>query len=580
MSLLKVFRRFWHDKGKLLPHPVLRRRLVVESLEPCALLSAAPAPFPVATHHMTVADLPAAAQQAISSVIGQQAKLTASDGAPDEGFGQSVAISGNTVVVGAPYTVVDSDIVQGAAYVFTESGAGWVQVAELTASDGVPGDNFGWSVSISGNTVAVGAPGTTVGYGSTYQGAAYLFREPGSGWANMTQTAKLTASDGAAQDYFGWSVSISGNTVVVGAEHKTVGGNYDQGAAYVFTEPASGWANTTQTARLTTSDSTEFDGFGASISISGNTIVVGYSMHGIGQVAADVFTEPSSGWANMTQTAELNVSDVAAGEIFGNVSISGNTVVVDAYTLPPVTPGAALAFLTATPAMADAVSGQRTAYLFTKPVFGWANMTETAILLPSGDTAYGAGGAVISGNTVVVGAPGAAYLFTKSVFGWANMTQTTMLTASDGEQLGGGLAISGNTVVVGGGDGVIDGNAMPLAVYLFGRTTATPLTITSTPVKSATIGRKYSYQLKTDASASQKITFSLGAAPAGMSINASTGLVTWVPNFFQTGLSNVTVVAADQFGDLAQQTFSVDVSVFAPYGPFAPTKWGLVFGVE
>ena len=102
-----------------------------------------------------------------------------------------------------------------------------------------------------------------------------MFTEPGSGWANMTQTAKLTASDGAAGDDFGYSVSISGNTVVVGASRATVGGNSGQGAAYVFTEPGSGWANMTQTAKLTASDGAADDDFGDSVSISGNTVVVG-----------------------------------------------------------------------------------------------------------------------------------------------------------------------------------------------------------------------------------------------------------------------------------------------------------------
>ena len=89
------------------------------------------------------------------------------------------------------------------------------QTAKLTASDGAAGDDFGSSVSISGNTVVVGA--RCHGRRNSHQGAAYVFTEPGSGWANMTQTAKLTASDGAADDDFGYSVSISGNTVVVGA---------------------------------------------------------------------------------------------------------------------------------------------------------------------------------------------------------------------------------------------------------------------------------------------------------------------------------------------------------------------------
>ena len=123
---------------------------------------------------------------------------------------------------------------------FTEPGSGWAnmtQTAKLTASDGAAGDYFGSSVSISGNTVVVGANGATVGANSS-QGAAYVFTESGSGWANMTQTAKLTASDGAVDDAFGFSVSISGNTMVVGAVDAKIGANTGQGAAYVFGSPA------------------------------------------------------------------------------------------------------------------------------------------------------------------------------------------------------------------------------------------------------------------------------------------------------------------------------------------------------
>ena len=108
------------------------------------------------------------------------------------------------------------------------------QTAKLTASDGMADDNFGDSVAISGNTLVVGALNATVG-GNPAQGAAYVFTEPSSGWADTTQTAKLTASDGAAGDCFGCSVSISGNTVVVGAVSATViGDNVGPGAAYVF----------------------------------------------------------------------------------------------------------------------------------------------------------------------------------------------------------------------------------------------------------------------------------------------------------------------------------------------------------
>ena len=165
-----------------------------------------------------------------------------------------------------------------------EPGSGWAdmtQTAKLTASDGAGGDYFGYSVSISGDTVAVGAYDATVG-GNLYQGAAYVFVEPGSGWADMTQTAKLTASDGAGGDSLGVSVSIDGDTVVIGSPVATVGGNSGQGAAYVFTEPGSGWADMTQTAKFTASDGAADDYFGNSISISGDTIVVGVSNATVG----------------------------------------------------------------------------------------------------------------------------------------------------------------------------------------------------------------------------------------------------------------------------------------------------------
>ena len=138
-----------------------------------------------------------------------------------------------------------------------------------------------------------------------------------------------------------------------------------------------------------------------------------------------------------------------------------------------------------------------------------------------------------------------------------------------GDGFGEEVAISGNTVVV--GDYLIGSDNYQGSAYVFDL--ATTPTITSPPVKSATVGQKYAYQLKINASANQAITFSLGTAPAGMSINATTGLVTWVPNVFQTGSSSVTVLATDPSGDTTRQTFSISVAgIFALYDPFAPTK--------
>jgi hypothetical protein len=318
----------------------------------------------------------------------KEATLTPSDGEAGELFGSSIAVSGNTVVVGAPDDAVGGNSDQGAAYVFTESASGWAnmtQTAKLTASDGAADSYFGYSVSISGETVVVGAYGATVG-ANAGQGAAYVFTEPVSGWpASMNQTAKLTASDGAAGDQFGYSVSISGNTVVVGANWATVGGNSKQGAAYAFTEPGSVWPSSMmQTAKLTALDGAAGDALGCSVSICGNTAVVGAPGRNNNDGAAYVFAAAGATWASMTQTATL--TSPGGSQAFGwSVSISGNTVVIGAP---------------------DYVIAEGAVYVFTEPGSGWATTTQSFPYpgLSSGD--YFGQFVSISGNTVVIGSPG------------------------------------------------------------------------------------------------------------------------------------------------------------------------------
>src|ERR1700730_18525607 len=145
-----------------------------------------------------------------------------------------------------------------------------VQVAELTPSTRATNDWFGISIAVSGNTVVVGDFDANI---ETF-GAVYVYVKPASGWANMTQVAKLTSSDGG--EGFGTSVAISGNIVVVGAANTS---NFDApaagpGAAYVFVAPASGWTDMTETAKLTASDGKPGDAFGDSVSMSGKTIAV------------------------------------------------------------------------------------------------------------------------------------------------------------------------------------------------------------------------------------------------------------------------------------------------------------------
>jgi len=257
-------------------------------------------------------------------------------------FGFSVSISGDTAIVGA-FDGSSSATRSGAAYVFGRDVGGadsWGQVARLTASDAATRDQFGFSVSISGDTAIVGADGDDdVPNGS---GSAYVFVKPAGGWADSTQTAKLTASDAAANDQFGFSVSISGDTAIAGAHFDDdtcpiISPECQSGSAYVFVKPAGGWADSTQTAKLTASDADANDFFGESVSISGDTAIAGaindeITGMGIGSGSAYVFVKPAGGWADSTQTAKLTSSDGFVLAQFGiSVSISGDTAIVGAH---------------------------------------------------------------------------------------------------------------------------------------------------------------------------------------------------------------------------------------------------------
>ena len=239
----------------------------------------------------------------------QVAELKGSDTVAGDLFGESVAVSGTTAVVGALLHAKGA----GRAYVFIGTGAGWKQVAELEGSDTVTGDEFGWSVAVSGKTVVVGAESHAAS-----AGRAYVFTKTASGWK---QVSELEGADTVAGDTFGSSVAISGTSVVVGAYAHAK----NAGRAYVFTKTASGW---TQAAELKGSDTVANDNFGGSVAISGTTAVVGAWLHAKHAGRAYVFTKTVSGW---TQAAELKGSDTVAGDLFGSsVAISGTTAIVSA----------------------------------------------------------------------------------------------------------------------------------------------------------------------------------------------------------------------------------------------------------
>jgi len=263
----------------------------------------------------------------------QQQKLTASDGGLwHQRFGQSVSISGDVVIVGdhGANLPPSGPGLTGAAYVFTRSGTTWTEQQKLTASDMAAGDNFGWSVSISSDTAIIGArladPGDIAD-----AGAAYVFTRSGTTW---TEQQKLAASQIFPNEQFGRSVSISGDTAIFGASESSADGVSLAGAAYVFTRSGNTWS---QQQRLTASDMAFHNRFGWSVSISGDTAVIGArtaSPDGLSQAGvAYVFTRSGNTW---TQQQKLTASDMAAGDRFGqSVSIDGDTAIVGAAFASP-----------------------------------------------------------------------------------------------------------------------------------------------------------------------------------------------------------------------------------------------------
>jgi Concanavalin A-like lectin/glucanases superfamily/FG-GAP repeat len=365
-----------------------------------------------------------------SFVPVEQAKFVTTGASANSRLGQSVGVSGATVVAGAPYSSLATQFA-GAAYVYTTSnGISWSQQATLTASDPAVVDFVGWAVDIDGDTIVLGSYGNNGGGADS--GAAYVFTRTGTAW---TQQAKLLASDASPADGFGYTVSIDGDTIVVGAplEDDPVG---DGGAAYVFTRSGTTWS---QEAKLVASDADALDNFGASIAINTDSIVVGSPGDNEGadlnRGAAYVYTRSGTTW---TEQAKLVAADAAAGDLFGN-SV--------AIHLDGVAVGAPLDDDTA----ADTGSG----YVFVRNAGSWSQQAKLVATDPQASDRFGIS-IGIDGPRTVIGADhvgpagsqfGAAYVFDRSGTAWS---ETTKLHASDfevGDQFGFSVDIAGRMVV-------------------------------------------------------------------------------------------------------------------------------------
>ncbi len=255
------------------------------------------------------------------AAFAQQGKLTAGDGVPGNFLGFNVAISGDTALAGAPRNAVNGNPNRGAAYVYLRNGTTWTQQQKLSSTDGAANDQFGYSVAVFGDTAAVGMLNDQDLLGTRSRGFVYIFQRSGTSW---TQTQILSPSDHAAGDSFGSSLAFENDTLVIGARSKTNGSTLFVGAAYVFTRPTGGAF--TQQAKLSPGDVVLGEFFGHSVGLSGDTAIVGaVGLAGFSNPngKAYIFTRSGSSW---TQQQKLVAADAASGDAFGfSVAVSGDT---------------------------------------------------------------------------------------------------------------------------------------------------------------------------------------------------------------------------------------------------------------
>src|SRR5262245_6480268 len=397
----------------------------------------------------------------IDPTFTQQEELGVSDVSPLANFGGAMAISGDTVVVGARFHDGEAGIDQGTAYVFVRSGGGaWTQQQKLEPSFAAENSRFGASVAISGDTAVVGAPGDPGELG-LQQGSAYVFVRSGGVWSEQR---KLEASDPAQFDSFGSSVAISDDTIVVGAVSASGAQNNDQGAAYVFVRSSGGAWTQTQKLEVSVPDARFANSFGDSVAISGDTLVIGAPNYfdgaaGFGQGAAYVFVRSGGIWS---EQQILLASDPGPFELFGDsVAISGDTVVVGAsFGTGAVDPQ------------------QGTAYVFVRNGVVWTQQQkleapDAAAIVRFGDSVAISGDTVVVGAFLAAGAAGAqqgkAYVFMRSGPVWTLQQNLVPSDAEIFDQFGSSVAISGETLLVGAqGDRRVTSPRFPVgSVYVF-----------------------------------------------------------------------------------------------------------------
>lgn len=374
----------------------------------------------------------------------QEQKLLTSDGTVGDCFGYSVSVDGDTALIGAFNDEANGELV-GSAYVFIRSGTTWTQQAKLIPITGGYYDFFGYSVSLDGNTALIGAPGNW--FTPVYPGAAYVFTRTGTTW---TQQARLDPSDGQTEDYFGHSVSVDGDTAIIGSEYMTS----SPGSVYVYTRSGSTW---TQQTKIVPSDGINGEMFGYSVCLENNTALIGAILdddNGPGSGSAYVYTGSGSIW---TLQGKLLASDGSILDSLGtSVSLSGDSAVVGAEW--------------------DADNGEKSgsAYVFIRSGTTWS---QQAKLLPADGTPEDLFGHAVSmnGDTVVIGAyeddangnsSGSAYIFSRSGATWTQQQKLLAVDDPVNKVFGASVSVS-NTIILIGAYGDDENAPTAGAAYVF-----------------------------------------------------------------------------------------------------------------
>ncbi len=406
--------------------------------------------------------------RASADTFAEQAILTASNTEANDEFGYSVALSGDTLAVGAFHedsstqrfnTTANEDALKsGAVYIFVRTAGSWEQQVYIKASNAEANDEFGISVSLSGDTLAVGATGedsdaTGIINGpnelAPSAGAVYIFTRTGSSW---NEQAYIKASNASGGDLFGTSVSLSGETLAVGAHIE----GSASGAVYVFTRNETTWS---EQAYIKASNAGAGDRFGNSVSLSGDTLAVGASEEDTWKGAVYIFTRNDISW---TEQAYLKAPNPVIQDYFGiSVALSGDTLAVGAYLEDSSTEGA-----NAIPDTNGSNSGA--VYVFVRNDTTW---TQQSFIKPFNTTDNDQFGksVALSGDVLVVGSAredsniagidqgwndkqkdyGAVYVYTRDGITWSNQSFIKPSTTVSRDFFGSSVAVAGDTIAVG-----------------------------------------------------------------------------------------------------------------------------------